>query len=189
MDYITLILLALGLAADAFAVSVTNGMYSIKVTRKNALITGLIFGFFQAAMPVLGFELGKTFSDFVQRYQHWVALFLLGAIGLNMLTDALKDLRNPNHCNTIKNIYSIHNLILQGIATSIDAFAAGVSLAVLQINIFNAAVLIGIITFFCCCVGVFIGKLFGSLFGMRARIIGGILLIIIGLKIFSERYI
>jgi putative Mn2+ efflux pump MntP len=187
MDLLTLILLALGLSADAFAVSITNGMCSNKVTKKNVLITALTFGFFQALMPVLGFTLGKTFSDFVSRYQHWIALLLLGAIGINMIAEALKEWKNPDDSCSTMNIFSAKNLIMQGIATSIDALAAGVSLAVLKINIISSALLIGTITFFCCALGVYIGRKFGSLLGLRARLAGGIVLIVIGSKIFIEK--
>jgi len=186
MDLFTLIFLALGLSADAFAVSVTNGMCSNKVTKKNALETAFTFGFFQAAMPVLGFLLGRTFSDFISRFQHWVALFLLGFIGINMISEAIKERRNSNDVCSTKNIFTAKNLILQGIATSIDALAAGVSFAVMNINIVSAAFLIGIITFVCCMLGVYIGRKFGFLLGVRARMIGGILLILIGLRIFVE---
>jgi putative Mn2+ efflux pump MntP len=186
MDFLTLILLALGLSADAFAVAVTNGICSSRVTKRHAFYTALTFGFFQALMPVLGFTLGRTFSDIVCRYQHWIALFLLGAIGINMLLEAIKEWRNPEDVCVTKNIFTPKNLIMQGIATSIDALAAGVSIAVLKINIFSAALLIGTITFFCCAIGVYIGKKFGSLLGMRARLVGGLVLILIGLKIFIQ---
>ena len=186
MDLLTLIFLALGLSADAFAVSVTNGMYSNKVTRKNVLMTAITFGFFQALMPILGFTLGKTFSDFVCRYQHWIALFLLGAIGINMIVEAIKEWKHPEDtCPTI-NVFSAKNLSLQGIATSIDALAAGVSFAVMKINIISSALLIGAITFFCCTLGVYIGRKFGSILGIRARLAGGIVLLLIGSKIFIE---
>lgn len=186
MGFITIALLALGLSADAFAVSVTNGICSKKVTKKDALLTGITFGFFQALMPVLGFTLGNTFSDFVSRYSHWIALFLLGAIGVNMLSEVIKDWKNPETSCPATNVFTARNLIIQGVATSIDALAAGVSLAVLDINIFTSAFIIGAITLLLCLVGVEIGKRFGTLLGLRARIIGGFILIALGLKIFIE---
>ena len=188
MDLITLILLALGLSADAFAVAVTNGICNYKVTKKDALATAITFGFFQGMMPVLGFTLGKTFSDFVCRYQHWVALMLLGAIGINMLIDTVKEWKNSEISCSEKNIFTAKNLVMQGIATSIDALAAGVSLAVMKINIFTSAALIGAITFICCAFGVYIGKKFGTLLGLRARLVGGLILLILGLKIFIENH-
>jgi manganese efflux pump family protein len=186
MSFITLIFLAFGLAADAFAVAVTNGIFSHQVTKKNAIHTALFFGFFQGLMPILGFTLGTTFSEYVCRFQHWVALLLLGAIGANMLTEAIKDLKCPEDTDCTMNIFTPKNLTIQGIATSIDALAAGVSLAVLDINIVTSSLLIAVITFFMCGFGVFIGKKFGSLLGLRARFVGGFILIFIGLKIFVE---
>lgn len=185
MDFLTLVLLALGLSADAFAVAISNGICSSKVTKKEAFSTALSFGFFQGLMPVLGYVLGKTFSDIICRYQHWVALFLLGAIGINMLVEAIKEWKHPeSSCNT--NIFTVKNLVLQGIATSIDALAAGVSLAVLSINIISSSLLIGLITFILCALGVYIGKKFGSLLGIRARFVGGSILLLIGIRIFIE---
>ncbi|MGB4657960.1 MAG: manganese efflux pump MntP family protein [Mobilitalea sp.] len=184
MDIITLILLAIGLSADAFAVSVTNGICSRKITKRNALVTALTFGFFQALMPVLGFLLGKTFSGFVNRYQHWIALILLAFIGFNMVKEALKEFKDPESCDLNKDIFTAKNLVMQGIATSIDALAAGVSLAVLDVNIYSASLLIGAITFICCLFGVYIGKKFGFILGARAKLVGGLVLIIIGLKLF-----
>ena len=185
MDFVTITLLALGLSADAFAVSVMNGICSDKITRREALLTALFFGFFQALMPVLGFILGNTFSEVVNRYQHWIALFLLGAIGVNMVQQVYKDRKNPDE-DCPPDIFSARNLTMQGIATSIDALAAGVSLAMLKINIISSALVIGIITFFLCYLGVYVGKKFGNLLGLRARLTGGILLILLGLKIFIE---
>lgn len=186
MDFITLTLLSLGLAADAFAVSVTDGICGYRITKSKVLLIGITFGFFQAIMPTLGFFLGKAFFDIIHRYQHWVALFLLMAIGINMLSDAVNDLHNPDKSNHDIDIFSAKNIIMQGIATSIDALAAGVSFAVLQINILSASFLIGLITFLCCCIGVCIGKIFGSLLGLRAKFFGGIILLAIGAKIFVE---
>jgi putative Mn2+ efflux pump MntP len=137
-------------------------------------------------MPVLGFTLGNTFSEFVSRFQHWIALFLLGAIGINMLAEVVKDWKNPEASCPVTNVFSAKNLIMQGVATSIDALAAGISLAVLDINIFSSALIIGLITFFLCTIGVEIGKRFGSLLGLRARLVGGIILVALGLKIFIE---
>ncbi len=186
MGFITLVLLALCLSTDAFAVAITNGMCSDKVTKKHALITAFTFGFFQALMPVLGYTLGKVFSDIVSLYQHWLALLLLGSIGINMLVDTYKEWHGTVTICMSRNLFSMRNLVLQGIATSIDALAAGVSIAVLNINILPAAFLIGLITFVLCGLGVYIGKKFGSLLGLRARLVGGIVLIALGLKIFIE---
>ncbi|HWT74678.1 MAG TPA: manganese efflux pump MntP family protein [Mobilitalea sp.] len=186
MDFLTVFLLAIALSADAFAVSVTNGIYDSTVTKRDALITGFTFGSFQALMPILGFLLGTTFSDFVSRYQHWIAVILLGTIGINMMVEAVNDWKKPEDTLSVTNIFTAKNLVIQGIATSIDALAAGVSLAVLNINIITSALMIGLITFICCTFGVYIGKKFGSLLGLRARFIGGLVIIAIGIKIFIE---
>lgn len=186
MDLLTRIIIAFGLAADAFAVSVTNGICCCKVSKKNILATSLTFGFFQGVMPVFGFFLGKTFSDVISRYQHFVALLLLGSIGVNMLLEALKEHKHPETFCPNNDIFTAKNLILQGIATSIDALAVGVSFAAMKVNILTTSLLIGIITFLCCTLGVYIGRKFGSLLGLRARLVGGILLIMIGIKLFIE---
>lgn len=186
MGVFTIILLALGLSTDAFAVAVSNGIYSKHITRKDALYNALTFGLFQGLMPVAGFTLGSTFHELVSLFQHWVALFLLGAIGINMLLDAWKDLKSSDEACYGTNVFSVKNLAMQGIATSIDALAAGISFAVLELNIWITAILIAIITFFCCFLGVEIGKKFGSLLGTNARFFGGCILILIGVKIFIE---
>ncbi|NLO08624.1 MAG: manganese efflux pump [Clostridiales bacterium] len=189
MDFITQILLGFCLATDAFAVSISNGMCSYKVTKKNVLSTAFTFGFFQGIMPILGFIFGNRFTGVISRYQHFIALFLLGAIGLNMIVDAVKDKKNPEGVCKARNVFASKNLIIQGIATSIDALAVGVSLAALDANITTTALLIGTITFFCCSFGVYIGRKFGLLLGIRAKFGGGILLILLGIKIFVENII
>ena len=186
MDLLTLILLAIGLTADAFAVSITNGICRNRVTKRYALATGIMFGLFQAFMPALGFLLGNTLSDIVHRYQHWIALILLGGIGSNMLADAIKERRNPTPPRPMSQLLTIKNLFLQGIATSIDALAAGVGFAVLEINIMTASLTIGIITFIFCYLGVYIGRMCGVILGVQAKFVGGVILIIIGIKIFLE---
>lgn len=186
MDLITQILLSLCLATDAFAVSITNGMCSSKVTRKNVITTALAFGLFQGIMPVIGYFLSNSFTDIISKYQHFIALFLLSAIGLNMIFDAIKETKHPEDLNNSKDVFTAKNLIIQGIATSIDALAVGVSLAALDANIAATSILIGGITFICCAFGVFIGKKFGLLLGIRAKFSGGIILILVGIKIFVE---
>ncbi len=189
MDFFTLMLLALGLAADAFAVSISNGMCSNHIQKKHAFITGLTFGSFQAIMPIIGYLLGKTFFEFVHRYQHWVALFLLGAIGINMITDAAKERHPTQKPDRREAVFNAKSLTLQGTATSIDAMAAGLSFAVLDTPILTPVLLIGITTFIFCFIGVYIGKIFGTILGNRARFAGGILLILIGIKTFIEAYL
>ncbi|CRZ34691.1 putative Mn2+ efflux pump MntP [Herbinix hemicellulosilytica] len=186
MDLITQILLGFCLAADAFAVSITNGMCSSQINQKNVLSTALTFGSFQAVMPLLGYTLSSTFTEIISKYQHYIALFLLSAIGINMVVDAIKEYKHPENVCSTKNIFAVGNLLLQGVATSIDALAVGVSLAAISANISTTSLIIGVVTFICCAVGVVIGRKFGLLLGIRAKLGGGILLILIGVKIFAE---
>ncbi|MEG0178179.1 MAG: manganese efflux pump MntP family protein [Oscillospiraceae bacterium] len=185
MDIITLLFVALGLSMDAFAVSVSNSMCFANLKRKQALITSFSFGVFQALMPVLGYIAGRGFSDFVSKIDHWIALVLLCFIGGKMLYDGIQELRSAQACETgAKFTYKL--MLVQAIATSIDALAVGVSFAALDVNIFYAAFFIGIITFACCVIGHLIGKKAGSLLGKVAQILGGGILVFIGLKIFIE---
>lgn len=186
MDLLTQILLSFCLATDAFAVSVSNGICSMKITGKDVIATALTFGLFQSTMPVLGYILGNGFSNIISKYQHFAALFILSAIGLNMIADAIKEIRNPEVINGSVNVFSARNLIMQGIATSIDALAAGISLLAIEASIAATSFIIGSITFICCAIGVYIGRRFGMLLGIRAKFVGGVLLILIGIKIFAE---
>lgn len=189
MDLLTQILLAFCLATDAFAVSITNGMCSNKISKKNIIATALTFGAFQGIMPVLGYVLGNSFTNVMSRYQHYIALFLLSAIGINMIIEAIKDKKQPEGvCKSI-NVFTAKNLVIQGVATSIDALAVGVSLVATDTSITCISLLIGVITFLCCAFGVYIGRKFGVLLGIRAKFGGGILLILIGIKIFIENAI
>lgn len=185
MGVITIILLSLGLAMDAFAVSITNGMCFRDFKHKDAFATALTFGLFQAIMPVLGYLVGNAFLETIAFLDHWIALFLLGAIGFNMIMEGIKSYKNPNEaCKTTA--FTVKLLLVQGVATSIDALAVGISFAVTKTNIYLASSCIGIITFFCCLFGTFLGKKFDTLFKEKAEILGGCILIIIGLKIFFE---
>lgn len=186
MDILTQILLSFCLATDAFAVSISNGICSIKITRKNVITTALTFGLFQGIMPIIGYLLGNGLTGIISKFQYFVALFLLSAIGLNMIVDAVKENKNPEGLCNSTNVFSAKNLILQGIATSIDALAVGISLLAIDANITATSIIIGSITFVCCAFGVYIGRKFGVLLGIRAKFGGGILLILVGIKIFAE---
>jgi len=185
MGFLTLFFIALGLAMDAFAVSVSNGICYRNIGFKEVAATALTFGFFQAAMPLIGFYAGRTVSSAVLFFDHWIAFALLSFIGGNMIYQAFKEMRQPEkrecrtHC-------SLKDLTIQGIATSIDAFAIGISLAVINTNIFEAVAIIGIVTFICCMFGVLLGKQFGGMLQEKAEILGGIILICIGIKILIE---
>lgn len=179
-----LFLTALGLSMDAFAVSVTNGLCLRGSGLRHGLWTALAFGLFQGGMPVLGFLLGQGFSGPVRRLDHWVALLLLGFIGGRMVKEGIGQLRSPEVSRPRE--FSWGMLLLQAVATSIDALAVGIGFALMEVEILPAAGLIAGVTFLCCLVGFFIGRRFGGLLKERAEIFGGIILMLTGIKIFLE---
>lgn len=183
MGKVELLLIALGLSADAFAVAVTNGLCNKNMKPKWTLFIALAFGVFQGVMPSLGYALGQTFTKYITTYDHYVALILLGVIGGKMVYEALKDMSND--CCEVKQI-TFGTLMVQGVATSIDALAVGVSFSALDIDIVSTCLIIAIITFILSFLGVIIGKRFGSIFNKKAQLVGGVLLVAIGLKIFIE---
>ncbi|MGB8453330.1 MAG: manganese efflux pump MntP family protein [Anaerocolumna sp.] len=185
MGIITIILLSFGVAMDAFAVSITNGLYYQKFGRKESFMTAFTFGIFQAGMPVTGYYIGSAFYETIAYLDHWIALFLLGAIGINMIVEGINTYRNPDDSCRLE-AFTLNILIAQGIATSIDALAVGISFAVMRTNIILAVSCIGIITFFCSLFGTFLGKKFDRFLKEKAEIFGGCILIIIGLRIFIE---
>ena len=185
MGFFVLVFLALGLAMDAFAVSVTNGMCYRHLGKKQAVATSVTFGVFQAGMTAIGYFAGRFMSEAIARFDHWIALILLGAIGGSMLFEAVREIRHPHLCDPNKD-FSLRVLLIQGVATSIDALAVGIGLAVLQTDIWQAAALIGLITLLVSYLGCLLGKKFGEWLGSSAKILGGFILIIIGVKIFLE---
>lgn len=183
---------------DAFAISVTNGLALKSAVRKQALRIALAFGISQAVMPLLGYFLGSFFEAFIKSYSHWVALVFLGFVGGKMLFDGIREnfllARNaPDDTNSQKSdALPLWSLIMQAIATSIDAFVVGVSFVAVGITgalVFAAAGIIGSVTFVFCFFGVFLGRKFGSLLGSKAKIVGGIILIGIGVFAFLENTI
>ena len=190
MDYISLVGIAVGLSMDAFAVSITNGAITRKVTLAFALKLALCFGIFQAAMPMLGWVVGKAGESFISAVDHWIALLLLGYLGIQMIVES----RKKAHCcefNGKQDDISLKKLITLAVATSIDALVTGIILpsAVGASTIplmFMSIGIIGIITFFICFVGVYIGKKFRILCSSKAEIVGGIVLVGIGVKIFID---
>lgn len=186
MGSITLFFTSLGLSMDACAVSISNGMCYGNIHKKQILTTALAFGFFQAFMPVLGFFIGSSFSEAISSIDHWIALLLLSFIGIKMISDAINELRYPEACLVSCKNLNTKTLIVQAIATSIDALAVGVGLAVIKVDIFRAAFSIGIITFINSIIGSYLGKKFGEMFKQKAEILGGLILIGIGIKIFIE---
>lgn len=178
--------LGISLAMDAFSVSVSNGMQCRRFRFRHALADGLTFGFFQALMPMLGLLLGLSCLKYIEPLDHWVALLLLGGIGFNMIRGALKK-EEDEECAS--NPFTPKNLLIQGVATSIDALAVGVGFSTELSGYgegFLTAGIIGIVTCIASTAGVYIGKVFGGLLKQKAEIFGGVILIGIGLKILIE---
>ncbi len=184
MKLAELLLLAVGLSMDAFAVSICKGLSVKKAGIKESAICGVWFGGFQVIMPVIGFFLGTLFAGAIEAFDHWVAFGLLAIIGINMLKEAFeKDCDCENHSAD----FSVKTMFIMAVATSIDAMAVGISLAMAgNVNIFTAVLLIGVITFAFSAVGVKVGNVFGSRFEKKAQAAGGIILILLGIKILLE---
>lgn len=181
MSLITIIFIAFGLAMDAFAVSISNGLNLKKFNINFAIKLGVFFGGFQALMPILGYLASLSIRDYIAKFDYWIAFILLTLIGSKMIYEAFVIDENKD-----KKELSFYMLIILSIATSIDALAVGVSLTFLKVNIMAPAVIIGIITFFMSFLGVLIGSKFGKFFENKIEILGGIILIGIGLKILLE---
>ncbi|WP_295210852.1 manganese efflux pump MntP family protein [Ruminococcus sp.] len=181
MSIFELLLTACALAADAFAVAMTNGL-CVKHKRLRATVMGaVIFGLFQGLMPTIGYGLGMNFARYIERYDHWVALILLGFIGLNMICgagkgDGVADIQ----------VLTFGAVLVQGFATSVDALAVGVSFAALDVNIVYAAAFICAVTALIAFGGFVIGHKFSGRLGSKAQIVGGVALIMIGFKIFAQ---
>ncbi len=173
----------IGLAMDAFAVSVCQGLKLQKLTVKEAVMIGGTYGFFQALMPTIGYIGGLQFQRYIESFDHWIAFILLGIIGLGMIKEAREE--DEDHVTKIDAL-SFKELLMAGIATSIDALVVGVTLALLDSDIVIAAAIIGITTFCITVPAVYIGHLFGAKFRTKAELIGGIVLILIGLNILIE---
>lgn len=181
MGVVELILIAIGLAMDAFAVSLGKGLTLKRVEGKFALVAGAWFGGFQALMPIIGYLLGRTFAGFVISVDHWIAFVLLALIGINMIRDTLWGDKEQHTSD-----FSARSMFLMAVATSIDALAVGVTMAFLDVNIWIAATVIGVITFALSAVGVVLGYRFGTLLGSKAGLLGGVILIGLGVKIILE---
>ena len=181
MSLFSLFLIAVGLSMDAFAVSICKGLAMKKFSLRKACIVGLWFGAFQAIMPALGYLLGSQFEKYITAIDHWIAFVLLGIIGLSMIREALsKDEENTSDSLDPKTMF------LLAVATSIDALAVGITLAFLQVSILPAVCFIGCITFLLSCIGVKVGSVFGTRYKSKAEIAGGIILIVMGVKILLE---
>ena len=184
MGFVELFLLAVGLSMDAFAVSICKGLSMKKASLKAGVICGGWFGGFQALMPLIGYLLGTMFANAIKAVDHWIAFGLLLLIGLNMLKEAFS---GCEECEGHDADLSVKTMFVMAVATSIDALAVGISLAMAgNVNIVTAVLLIGVVTFAFCVAGVKIGNVFGSRFEKKAQIAGGAILILLGLKILLE---
>jgi len=183
-----LLLIALGLSADAFAVSLSGGAGEKKLPVKFALNASLMFGFFQAAMPALGYFFGNLWAKYVFEFGHWISFAMLAFVGVKMILESVKKEETEN-INDRKSFSNIKNVLFLAVATSIDAFAVGVSFSFNSKPILFSILVIGIITFFVSFAGFFIGRKFGVLFGEKAGILGGTILLAVGVKIVVSRYV
>lgn len=191
MGFGELMLLAVGVSMDAFAVSICKGLAMKQATLKEGLTCGFWFGGFQALMPLIGFFLGTLFAEAIEAVDHWVAFILLGIIGINMLKEAFE--KNECECCSDANAdLSCKTMFVMAVATSIDALAVGISLAMAGLpvfgmdGIFAAVILIGLCTCAFSTVGVKIGNVFGGRFEKKAQIAGGVILVLLGVKILLE---
>ena len=181
MTFIELLLIAIGLSMDAFSVSICKGLTTKKFSWRMALVCGLWFGFFQALMPIIGYFLGAQFQEMIEAYDHWIAFGLLFLIGANMIREAVWGKEESQDGSL-----GFKTMLLLAIATSIDALAVGVSFACIRVKLWSSVIVIGLTTFAFSVLGVKIGNVFGSKYEKSAGIIGGIMLILIGLKILLE---
>lgn len=181
MEWITIFFIALSLAMDAFAVSIANGVSVSHFRKKDALKQGIYFGVFQFLMPLLGWFLGIYVKNSMEVIDHWIAFLLLVLIGGNMIAESFQEEKQKNH-----NVLTNQNLLLQAVATSIDAFAVGISFAILNVNIVLASAIIGITTCIVCYIGGILGKHLGKFLEKKASIAGGMVLVAVGIKILLE---
>lgn len=179
-----LFILAVGLSMDAFAVAVCKGLAMQKVKFNQALIVGLWFGVFQAGMPLIGYFLGVQFADQIKAIDHWIAFGLLAIIGGNMIREACSSGEECEGCEDAS--LDIKTMFLMAVATSIDALAVGITFAFLKVQIVPAVSFIGVVTLALSVVGVYLGNLFGSRYKSKAEFAGGLILVLIGLKILLE---
>lgn len=181
MDFRSLVLLAVGLSMDAFAIAVCKGLAQTKVTLRHSLLAGVWFGGFQALMPLIGYLLGSRLASYITAIDHWIAFLLLASIGLDMIREAFA--REDTEADPNMNF---RPMLLLAISTSIDAFAVGVTLAFLDVQILPAVSFIGCTTFLLSAIGIRIGAAFGAKYKSKAEFVGGLILILLGLKILLE---
>ena len=180
MSFIELLIIAIGLSMDAFAVAICKGLAMKEKNNKDALVTALFFGAFQALMPLMGYFLGTQFSAHITSIDHWLAFALLAIIGINMIRESRNKHPMPDPA------FSLKNMLILSLATSIDAFAVGITFSFLDVKIIQASAAIGIVTFILSFVGVRVGNIFGVKFKSKAEFSGGLILILMGVKILLE---
>lgn len=186
MGLVELFLIAVGLSMDAFAVSVCKGLGTQQVQPKHYLAVGLWFGGFQALMPTIGYLLGSTFEAYITSFDHWIAFVLLGYLGFNMIKGALEEEEGCDCCAEEAS-FDCKNMLTMAVATSIDALAVGITFALLpDVNIVAAVSFIGVTTFVCSAMGLKIGNVFGTKYKKKAELAGGVILVLIGVKILLE---
>jgi len=182
MGYAELLLISLGLAMDAFAASVCKGLNMNSMNKKNIFVIAAFFGGFQALMPLTGWLIGIQFEEYITGIDHWIAFILLSVIGIKMIVEAYKDDDKANNGNRL----DLKEIFMLAVATSIDALAAGITFAFLKVKIFTAISVIGGITFLLSALGIIVGMKFGAKYKNKAELTGGIILILIGIKILLE---
>lgn len=182
MSIIEIALIGVGLAMDAFAVSICKGLAMRRMNYKKAIIIAAFFGVFQALMPALGYVLGTTFANKIAAIDHWIAFILLALIGANMIKEALSS--DDDECQD--DSLRLEDLIMLSIATSIDALAVGITFAFFNVSLLLSVSMIGIITFIICVIGVKVGNVFGEKYKSKAELAGGLILIVMGAKILID---
>jgi len=203
MNFYVILLTAIGLAMDAFAVSVSSGIAACRIRSREIIKMALLFGLFQAAMPVIGFFLATSFRGYIEKLDHWIAFLMLAGIGGRMLYESLKDILHSRKgdaadatCDISKTpeeqeaadraIFGMRRLLFLAVATSIDALAVGISFAVLDTDIWMSAATIGVVCVIFSALGGSLGRRLGTMFGKAAEILGGLILIGIGVRILIE---
>ena len=184
--FIELFLLGIGLAMDAFAVSVCKGLGMRRLNKKQTLIIGLYFGGFQALMPLIGWLLGSQFQKYITSIDHWIAFILLSFIDGKMMIEAIREWNEEETVDVMDAPLDHKNMLVLAVATSIDALAVGITFAFLDTPIIEAITIIGITTMVISIIGVVVGNFFGSRYKSKAEFIGGLILVLLGLKILLE---
>ncbi len=181
MGFLELFLIGIGLSMDAFAVAICKGLKMPKLNLKQTFVIALFFGGFQALMPFIGFVLGQRFEKYITSFDHWIAFILLAFIGGKMIVESFK-----SDDGNVGDKFDIKELLVLAVATSIDALAVGITFAFLKVQIVSAVTIIGVTTFILSSLGVLLGHKFGAVYKSKAELAGGIILVLIGLKILFE---